>query len=232
MRTIVYIDGFNLYYRLLRTSPECKWLNLKDLSNRLLPQNDVISINYYTARVSGRLDKEAPSRQQIYLNALATVPGIQVHFGKFLVSKKWSGIVCPPETRPPVVFQQPFPAVVRTWKTEEKGSDVNLGSHLVRDAFQSKYEVAAVISNDTDLVEPIRIVTQELGLPVGLLSPVDKPADSLRQVASFLRHVKKNDLAACQFPNQIAGTQLKRPVCWQNLEFASPIDSDSESVLL
>jgi hypothetical protein len=39
-------------------------------------------------------------------------------------------------------------------------------------AFQNNYDVAAVLSNDTDLVEPIRIATQELGKPVGLLTPV------------------------------------------------------------
>jgi len=45
---------------------------------------------------------------------------------------------------------------------EEKGSDVNLACHLVNDAWAGRFDAAVVISNDTDLVEPIRIVTQEL----------------------------------------------------------------------
>ena len=64
------------------------------------------------------------------------------------------------------LFVPPYPVVAKVWKTEEKGSDVNLASHLVYDACQGSFDVAAVLSNDTDLVEPIRIVTQELGLPV------------------------------------------------------------------
>src|SRR6266699_3050420 len=57
----------------------------------------------------------------------------------------------------------------RVWveKTEEKGSDVNLASHLVRDAFRQQFEVAVLITNDSDLAEPVRIVSQELQMPVG-----------------------------------------------------------------
>ena len=71
------------------------------------------------------------------------------------------------------------PNVARIWKTEEKGSDVNLGVHLVRDAFQGKFEAAAILTNDTDLVEAVLIVTQEVGLPVTLLTPVNSPSPDL-----------------------------------------------------
>jgi hypothetical protein len=56
-------------------------------------------------------------------------------------------------------------------KTEEKGSDVNLASHLLRDAYGRRFEVAVLVTNDSDLAEPVRIVAQEIGLPVGLLNP-------------------------------------------------------------
>jgi hypothetical protein len=45
-------------------------------------------------------------------------------------------------------------------KVEEKGSDVNLGCHLLLDAFQNNFDVAAALSNDSDPVEPIQIGTQ------------------------------------------------------------------------
>jgi hypothetical protein len=80
MRTSVYVDGFNLYYRLLKENPALKWLDLKALSVVLLqPQNQVQAVHYYTARVSGRFDPQAPARQQIYLDALKTVPEIAIH---------------------------------------------------------------------------------------------------------------------------------------------------------
>jgi hypothetical protein len=217
MRTFIYIDGFNLYYRLLKDTPSFKWLNLKALAVELLqPQNQIQTVRYYTARISGRFDPQAPARQQAYLDALNTEPDITVHMGNFLVSKHWAGIAPPPQMRGGTVpvFLPPFPQVVKTWKTEEKGSDVNLSSHLVRDAFQGKFDAAAVLSNDTDLVEPIRIVTQEIGLPVGLLCPVPKPATSLAQVASFIRHIRPQHLATSQFPDSIPGTSITRPASW------------------
>lgn len=215
MRTNIYVDGFNLYFRLLKGNPSLKWLNLKLLAEEVLsPQNVVQTVRYYTARVSGRLDPKAPARQQIYLDALATVPEITVHMGNFLTAPKWAGIVHPPQTQPPVTIQPPWPDVIKVWKVEEKGSDVNLASHLLRDAFRGNFDVAAVLSNDTDLVEPIRIVTQEIGKPVGLICPVPKPAEGLRRVASFLRHIRPQHLNAAQFPDPIPGTAICKPPEW------------------
>jgi len=218
MRTFVYIDGFNLYYRLLKENPQYKWLDLKALSTELLqPQNRILTVRYYTARILGRVDPSAPARQQIYLKALKTVPEITIHLGNFLVTKHWAGLVHPPQMQGGNVpqFSPPFPTVAKVWKTEEKGSDVNLGSHLVRDAFQGQFDVAAVLSNDTDLVEPIRIVVEELGLPVGLLCPVPKPAGGLARVASFIRHIRFQHLQAAQFPDAIPETAIVRPSIWR-----------------
>ena len=55
----------------------------------------------------------------------------------------------------------PLPnAVIAEFHTmEEKGSDVNMAAHLLNDAWQDLFESAVVISNDTDLVVPIRMVT-------------------------------------------------------------------------
>jgi hypothetical protein len=206
VRTNVYIDGFNLYYRLLKENPALKWLDLRALSVILLPHNHVQFVRYYTARISGRFDAGAPARQQIYLDALKSVPQITIHLGNFLVSKPWAGLVHPPQLKGGHVpaFIPPYPIVAKVWKTEEKGSDVNLASHLIRDACHGSFDVAAVLSNDTDRVEPIRIVTKELGLPVGLLSPVPVPSVGLAQVASFIRHVRIQHLQAAQFPDRIS----------------------------
>jgi uncharacterized LabA/DUF88 family protein len=122
----------------------------------------LIAINYYTARVSGRVDKTAPARQHTYLRALGSLPLVSIHYGNFLTMQKWSGLVHPPQFRPEFALPAgASPHVAYVWKTEEKGSDVNLGVHLVRYAFTHAFDEAAVLTNDTDLVEPIRIATQE-----------------------------------------------------------------------
>lgn len=218
MRTIVYVDGFNLYYRLLQKRPGLKWLDLRTLAAGLLNAANVVTgVRYYTAHISGRADPAAPARQQVYLNALRTLPGVTIHFGAFLTSAKFAGIVHPPNFRPRTTLPPPWPDVVKVVKVEEKGSDVNLACHLLLDAFQDNYDVAAVISNDSDLVEPIRITTQILGKSVGLLTPVNNPNPQLAQAASFVRRISVSDLAAAQLPDPVMrpdGTTIRKPAEW------------------
>jgi len=88
MKTIVYVDGFNLYYGSLRGTP-CKWLNLQRLGELLLPQNGIIAIKYFTAKVSARPhDPDQPIRQQTYLRALHTLPNCRNHLWSFLRDAK------------------------------------------------------------------------------------------------------------------------------------------------
>ena len=54
---------------------------------------------------------------------------------------------------------------------EEKGSDVNLAAYLLNDAWEGRFDAVAVISNDTDLVTPTRMVTAERGKPVFIVCP-------------------------------------------------------------
>ena len=216
-RTIVYIDGFNLYYRACRPSGH-KWLDIAALSTAVLPPSAQITrINYYTARVSGRVDPTAPARQQVYLRALESLPLVKITYGNFRTDKKWSGLVQPPEFRPTCTLPSgTTPQVAYVWKTEEKGSDVNLGVHLVRDAFTGAFDEAAILTNDTDLMEPIRIVTQEAQLPVTLLVPSPQPARSLIAVASRHRHIQPY-LGPCLLPDPVMlpdGRIIAKPVNW------------------
>ncbi len=68
-------------------------------------------------------------------------------------------------------------------KTEEEGSDVNLATLLLKDGFQGLYDVAVVISNDSDLVLPIEMVKTELGKPVGVLNRHKNQSFHLHQCA-------------------------------------------------
>jgi hypothetical protein len=216
-RTIVYIDGFNLYYRACRPSGH-KWLDISALSAAVLPASaQITQINYYTARVSGRVDPTAPARQHAYLRALGRLPLVTITYGNFRTDTKWSGLVQPPTFRP--TFPLPAgaaPQVAYMWKTEEKGSDVNLGVHLVRDAYIHAFDEAAVLTNDTDLTEPLRIVTQEVGLPVTLLVPSSQPSASLVAVASHVRHIQPY-LGPCLFPDPVTlpgGRTVAKPASW------------------
>ena len=222
-RTIVYIDGFNLYYRALKPLGH-RWMNIDALSEAVLPAStQITAIKYYTARVAGRTDPGAPARQHAYLRALESLPRVTIHYGNFLTTKKWAGLVMPPNFRPVCALPPGVaPEVAYVWKTEEKGSDVNLGVHLVRDAFTHAFDEAAVLTNDTDLVEPIRIVTKEARLSVTLLTPVSHllkpshPAASLVAVSTHVRHIEPY-LGPCVFPDTVKlpnGKTVAKPAGW------------------
>jgi len=61
-----------------------------------LPSAKIVAIKYYTAHVSGKFNATAPAHQKIYLNALKTLPLVEVHYGEFMTKKKWGLMVQPP----------------------------------------------------------------------------------------------------------------------------------------
>lgn len=198
METWVYIDGFNLYYGAVKDTPY-KWLDPQRMCAMLLHDHEITRIKYFTARVSGRSDDPGkPTRQQIYLRALQTLPNLEIVFGRFL-----SHDVMMP-------LAQPTPGgsrFARVIKTEEKGSDVNIAAHLINDGYKKRYAAAVIVTNDSDLLEPIKIVRVELGLPVGVLNPHKNPTSRvLTQQASFVRQIRQGVLAASQFPDVLTDT--------------------------
>ena len=106
---------------------------------------------------------------------------------------------------------------VRVMKTEEKGSDVNLATHLLIDAFDDAFEVAVIISNDSDLKEPIRLVRDRFGKRIVLLAPkTTKISGALRPLADYIRQFGPNALARAQFPMQLQDAigSFHKPPTW------------------
>ncbi len=105
---------------------------------------------------------------------------------------------------------------VRVIKTEKKGSDVNLATHMLFDGFRKEYDCAVVISRDSDLLEPIRVVRQELGLAVGLLSPGKKLSLALLPHVDFVKRIRRGVLDASQFPDELVDSagKFRKPASW------------------
>ena len=207
-KTYVYIDGFNLYYGAVKGT-RYKWLDLRKMCELLLPKNDIVRIKYFTAKVSSRTgDPGQPMRQQIYLRALQTIPNLEIIYGHFLTHIVWRRLANPSPGKHPYV---------QVLKTEEKGSDVNLAAHLINDGYKGRYEVAVVISNDSDLLEPIKIVRHELGLDVGVINPQSgRTSKELAREASFIKSIRKWVLKQSQFPPVLrdAKGEIRKPPGW------------------
>jgi hypothetical protein len=207
-RTNVYVDGFNLYYCLLKKNPPAKWLDLTALFKLVLPANDIRRIRYFTALVNAwPADHDQPIRQQTYLRALRTLPEISIHYGTYRLRKKRLYLANPPPNGP---------KTAEVLNSEEKGSDVNLASWLLMDAFTNDYEVAIVVSDDSDLYAPVQMVTTQLGKKVGILNPQQKGACQLQSAATFVRQLRLGPATASQFSQTLndANGTFTRPASW------------------
>lgn len=190
-------------------------MNLDALCSRILDR-PIDQLRYFTAPVSAwPYDPDQPERQRIYLRALRTLPNVSVHHGQFMSHSKWRPLS---DSIDPTGVNRPD--YVKVSVSEEKGSDVNLAAYLIHDAHMGRFDEAAVITNDTDLVEPIRIVVEEIGMPVGLISPAvlkgRYPHADLRNVASFNRKLRRGDIKKSQFPDVLRDDvgEISKPSAW------------------
>ena len=183
-RACVYVDGFNLYYGALKDSP-LRWLDPLALASLVFPAFDCVSCKYFSAIVAATAGSDEQAlRQAVYWRALRKIKGLEIIEGHFKVRKTWARSAHPP------------PEMVEVIRAEEKGSDVNLASHLLVDALEGAYDVALVISGDSDLVTPIGMLTRKFGRPVGVINPQRlsgpglrrlRGSSQLKQVASYYR---------------------------------------------
>ena len=106
---------------------------------------------------------------------------------------------------------------VKVIKTEEKGSDVNLATHLLLDGFRDQYELAVIVSNDSDLLLPIQVVREQFGKSVGLLNPQKNPSTTLIPEVMFVKNIRKTVLQKSQFPDKMQDSRgvFYRPETWK-----------------
>ena len=230
VETNVYIDGFNFYYGAAKDTP-FKWANLKILCELVLPGIHIKRLRYFTALVKPTpTDPQKRQRQEVYLRALQTIPNLTVHYGHYLQSTVLMRLAHPPSTGP---------RSVEVLKMEEKGSDVNIATYMLVDAFRGDCDQQVVITNDSDLSEPIRIINHELKMPVGILNPHTqntadrrarfagttplraKPSVELKKVARFYREITSEGsschMAQSQFPTtftDVNGKSIRKPGTW------------------
>ena len=203
-RVVAYIDGFNLFYGLRDKGwKRYYWLDLGQLIGNLLrPGEQLVAIQYFTARVSPeRNDPDKGKRQGIYLDALATVPNLTTHFGYFL-----------PKQKP--CFK--CGAIIQTY--EEKMTDVNLAVSLLVDAQAGLFDKAMVVSGDSDLSGPIDAVRQRFAdKQVVVAFPPKRVSKKLQSGGPYFV-IGRKQFQNSQFPAQLTnagGSVLVRPSAWQ-----------------
>jgi uncharacterized LabA/DUF88 family protein len=206
VRTVVYIDGFNLYYGAVKGTP-WKWLDLAKLFGIIRAADDIQCIRYFTAMITG----PTKPNQEIYLQALATTPLVEVILGNF----KKKRVVCK-------VGACGYAGKKIFETQEEKRTDVNIAVYMLDDAYQDICDKFVLVSGDSDLVPAVRMIRQRFpGKQIIVYVPAQHPARShaveLRSSAHVNRNLPLNLLKYCQFANPLpdrSGGFLQKPAAW------------------
>lgn len=195
MRVGVYIDGYNLYYGgrgiCGRSTPAWRWLDLRGLASDLVADHSqwvdpvIENVTYCTARISGASNPSGQREQDVYLRALEhSGSASTISFGNYVSRVATAPLAVAGRNGKPVISHPQWPLMVQDGaendvpgarfmasvaRREEKGSDVNVASHLLIDVLTGVVDAAVVISNDSDLAFPISFVRERV--PVGLINP-------------------------------------------------------------
>jgi len=105
-------------------------------------------------------------------------------------------------------------------KLEEKGSDVNLATHMIVDAHTGAADMYVMLSNDSDLAEPIRMLKHNLGCQTGIIFPMPTSRNSKELVKTepdLIANIDRAALAACQYPDVLTDSvgNFRRPKAWK-----------------
>ena len=195
----VFVDGFNLYHGIHEQSGrKLLWLDLWALSQSLLkPDQTLVSVRYFTARV--RNDPAGAARQSVYLGALRSV-GVRVVEGR---------------------FQEKDQACHRCgsmWRSyEEKESDVNLCVYLMEAARLNEFDVALIVSGDSDMVPAVSAVRRmNPRLRLVAAFPPARFSDELKRAVDASLHIGGDKVRHAQLPPTVSrdGKDWSRPTYW------------------
>lgn len=240
----VYIDGYNLYYggRKLMGGPGrpgWKWLDLRRLTETVITTRSgwsatqVVRVVYCTAPIDGATNPDGARDQNVYLRALRIGGSIdEIEKGRYISKVISRPLAVRGPTGNPVITTAAWPVMVQDVNDqpvsaarfmvsvahrEEKGTDVNVASHLLLDLLHQRITAAVVISNDSDLAFPVA-QAREL-VPVGVVNPSPNPtAGALRgrREDGVGRHwwykLTADDLTGAQLPEQVG--RVTRPKGW------------------
>lgn len=224
MKTIIYVDGYNLFYGCLKHSAD-KWLDLwKLLACQIVraqnPASDVIQIKFFTADIKAKIasrGQDAQQAQNAYHRALE-----QLYPDKIRIIKGYYSL----EKAHLLAYRQPPDKEhrVEVWRLEEKQTDVNIALEAYRDAVKGTATQFVFVSNDTDLAPALLALREDYGADthIGVIIPIrstnQRPGNEALSVHAnwTRRHITDAELAASQLPEMVPTKKkpIKKPIYW------------------
>lgn len=228
MRTLVYIDGLNLYYGCLKAIPQCRWLDVEAFArymcNEVNPESEVVGVKYFNAPVLASLSPRGDvSRRSLenYMRALRHhCDNIEIIEGKHFRKSRKCHL-----NQNPVDFENTYDVIV----PEEKQTDVNIAIHMMADATDGKCQQQVLVSNDSDyatLIEMLKARHPDIiqGVIAPLL-PIEKagvrnrePSKDVIKLSDWNRYpIQKSIFEQCQLPEKVPNHKNKtifKPTHW------------------
>ncbi|MBU2446635.1 MAG: NYN domain-containing protein [Bacteroidetes bacterium] len=205
-RSIIYIDGFNLYYGAVKDTP-WKWLDIHKYFTLLRQDDQIIKIKYFTALIKGAHRQN----QETFLQALGTFPNIEIIKGVY----KQKRIVCK-------VKKCTYSGNKIFKSAEEKQTDVNIAINIYKDVIENACDRIVIVSGDSDLVPIIKLVKQiypekKIIVYIPTNHPARGAAVEIRSSADKHKTLPNLLLKKCQLPSIVYdsnGTSIRKPSMW------------------
>ena len=182
-RVIAYIDGFNLYHAIDGLNlPHLKWTDLRALARSFLRNGQTLdTVKYYTAFATWLPDAYARHREYV---AALRASGVDVLLSEF-------------RDRPSECYRCGH----RWIRHEEKRTDVQMAVDIVGDCLEDQFDLALVITADSDLSPAISRVRASLGKRLLMIAPPGR-FNRARDLG-FTHQIRAGRIANCLLPGEV-----------------------------
>jgi uncharacterized LabA/DUF88 family protein len=217
MKVWFFIDGFNFYHSVqdaLKSRPhrQLMWVDLSLLCQHHLHilghEAELAGIDYFTAipeHLTSAPDAEDEAkdkvlRHRLYIRA-NEASGVRVHLG--FIDKKGKSVV------------NENGITKHEWR--EKGTDVMLACAVLERAKDNCYDLAVIVSGDTDYLPLIEILPRMYKKEVRFALPYKRETKMIKVKSPKSFSINIDSYERCQFPNVLMlknGTRLHCPTKW------------------
>lgn len=173
-KVAVFIDGSNLYFKLISKEVDLKNLskfNYKEFVEYLSRDRNIVYLGYYVGVV--RVKKGSKKGEELRKEQQRLFAHLQSKNQDFSIKKGY--------------------IMNNNGAFHEKGVDVELAVDLLVGAYENLYDTAILISSDTDLIPAIK-KAKELGKKVEHVGFSNQPSFALQRYASLSKLLSKEDV--------------------------------------
>lgn len=207
-RAALYVDGFNLYHPIVQMDePHLKWACLWTLGEVLCEKGKQKLERVVFCTAVPKIDRDpAKHDRHVRFNSAQKCRGVSVVLGHYV---------------PEPIEENGVPTGQMKWT--EKQTDINVSLELLFDGIDDVYDVAFLLSADTDQVATARMFEKRLAplgkTLIGVAPPGRKVPSGYSQYGIKGVSLTKYQVERCVMPEQIVGPDkvVQRPI-----EYAPP----------